>query len=226
MLLTVDLIRHAESGMNVDMANAEVPYIGGRQNEIDLSFDGELQAIDLGEYADAENIVPTDFVSSPAVRTRRTHELSSTAMGLTVVPLFDDRLQELDQGEWTKQPRSLYDDPEIEAEMKRLGSDFAPPGGESMNAVCRRTDASLGSLVTRFANEGPRHVWVHTHGVVIKTYIGHLLGWTHEQTYKTGIDNVSMTRIVHDGDAWRVVFVNRPTSNRSKSDFDPARTRK
>jgi broad specificity phosphatase PhoE len=216
MLLTVDLIRHAESGMNVDMANAEVPYIGGRQNEIDLSGLGEFQAEDLGRFADAEGIVPTDFISSPALRTRRTHELSSTAMGLTVEPLLDDRLQELDQGEWTNQPRSLYDEPDNKAEMERLGGDFAPPGGESMNTVYGRTAASLGSLVTRFANEGPRHIWVHTHGVVIKTYIGHLLGWSHEQTYKTAIDNASLTRIVHDGDTWRVIFVNQSSAMSSK----------
>src|SRR5262249_30733151 len=126
--------------------------------------------------------------------------------------------QELDQGEWTNQPRALYDYPENKREMHRLGSDFAPSGGESMNMVYARTSAFLDSLVTPAAIETRRHIWVHTHGVVIKTYIGKLLGWTHEQTYKTAIDNASLTRLVHD-DAWEIVFINQPTSERLQTEF-------
>jgi broad specificity phosphatase PhoE len=217
MTVVVDLIRHAESGMNVDMANAQIPFIGGRQNEVDLSELGETQALSLGHYAVLNDIEPTDFYSSPAVRTRHTHELSSSAMGLVIGAKVDDRLQELDQGEWTNQPRTLYDDPDIQREMDRLGNDFAPPGGESMNAVYERTAAFIGSLITPMPAEGSRHVWVHTHGVVIKTYVGKLLGWTYEQTYKTLIDNASLTRIVYDGH-WRVEFINHPTSEQPQSE--------
>lgn len=200
--------------MNVDMANAQIPFIGGRQNEVDLSGLGETQALDLGHYALLHDIRPTDFYRSPAVRTRRTHELSSSVMGLVIEAQVDDRLQELDQGEWTNQPRTLYDDPDIKREMARLGSDFAPPGGESMNTVYERTAAFMGSLTSPTPTESSRHIWVHTHGVVIKTYVGKLLGWTHEQTYKTPIDNVSLTRLAYDG-YWRVEFVNHPTSEPS-----------
>jgi len=211
MPLIVDFIRHAESRMNVDMANAEVPFIGGRQNEIDLSELGMVQAANLGFFALAEAVVPTDFYCSPAVRAVRTHKLSCAVMGLEVKPIIDERLQELDQGSWTNQPRSLYDDPKIKSEMIKLGSDFAPPGGESMNMVYQRTNDFLESLEARMP-ESPRHIWVHTHGVVIKTYVGKLLGWSHEQTYKTPIDNASLTRIVRNGDTWQVTFINHSTS--------------
>ncbi|HSW77819.1 MAG TPA: histidine phosphatase family protein [Candidatus Chromulinivoraceae bacterium] len=212
MTLIVDLIRHAESRMNVDMADARIPFIGGRQNEIDLSELGETQALKLGRYAMSHDLRPMDVYSSPAVRTRRTHELSAFAMGLVIEPKVDDRLQELDQGEWTNQPRALYDDPDIRREMVSLGSDFAPPGGESMNVVYERAAAFMESLVTPELIEGPRYIWVHSHGVVIKTFVGKLLGKTHEETYKTPIDNASRTRIVYDNGQWRVEFVNRPTS--------------
>jgi len=162
----------------------------------------------------SEGIVPTDFFSSPAVRARRTHELSSAVMGITVEPKLDDRLQELDQGDWTNQPRSLYDEPANKREMLRLGSDFAPPGGESMNTVYAHINSFLGSLAASAETEEPRHVWVHTHGVVIKTYVGKLLGWTHEQTYLTPIDNASITRIVREIDTWQVAFINRSTSQK------------
>ena len=199
------------------MANAQVPFIGGRQNEVDLSGLGEIQAPSLGYYALSNGIRPTEFHSSPALRTVRTHELSSTVMGLAIEPFLDDRLQELDQGEWTNQPRTLYDDPDIKREMERLGSDFTPPGGESMNDVYMRTAAFFASLVTPTSVTADRHIWVHTHGVVIKTYVGKLLGWTHERTYKTPIDNTSLTRIAYD-DGWRVEFINRSTGEQSLSD--------
>ena len=210
MSLTVDLIRHAESDMNVAMANAEVPFIGGRQNEIGLSELGEVQAVDLGYFALANGIHPTEFYCSPAIRTRRTHELSAAVMGRAVDPTIDDRLQELDQGTWTNQPRTLYDDPTNKRVMRRLGSDFAPPGGESMNDVARRAADFLSTLITPTAVEEPRHIWVHTHGVIIKSHVGKLLGWTHEQTYKAHIGNASLTRLTYDG-AWRVAFVDQPT---------------
>lgn len=198
--------------MNVDMANADIPYIGGRQNEIDLSGLGRYQAADLGHYAVAARIEPTDFYSSPANRTKQTHTISSTVMGLTVEAILDDRLQELDQGSWTNQPRSLYDEPANKAEIARLQADFAPAGGESMNMVYRRTDEFLGDLVTDTGANETRHVWVHTHGVVIKTYVGKMLGWSHEQTYQTGVDNASLTRLVHDGSGWRLLFFNHSTA--------------
>lgn len=212
MPLTVDLIRHAESGMNVDMIDAQVPFIGGRQNEIDLSGLGVTQAENLGHFALSKGIMPTDFYSSPAVRTCRTHEISSAVMGLSVELTLDDRLQELDQGAWTNQPRSMYDNPCNKLQMETLGSDFAPPGGESMNTVYRRVTDFLGSLVALVPNDKPRHIWVHTHGVVIKTYVGKLLSRTHEQTYKTPVDNASLTRIEHNGDVWQVKFINLSTS--------------
>lgn len=211
MTLTVDLIRHAESAMNVAMAEATVPFIGGRQNEIGLSPCGEAQARCLGRFAALHNILPTAFYYSPAERSRRTHELSAAVMGLACAPAIeDDRLQELDQGDWTNQPRTLYDDPVIKQKMLQLGGDFAPPGGESMNMVRERTADFLGSLVASFGAEASPHLWVHTHGVVIKAYVGKLLDWTHEQTYKTPIDNASLTRLTYDGD-WQVAFVNRPS---------------
>lgn len=214
MEVTIDLIRHAESAMNVDMADrSRVPFIGGRQNEVALTSHGEAQAAGLGRYAVHEGITPTGFHSSPAVRTVRTHEISSEVMGLYTPPTLDDRLQELDQGEWTNQPRSLYDEPDNVEVMGRQGSDFAPPGGESMNMVDWRVGASLDSIVAQYADsEKPEHIWVHTHGVAIKTRIGNLLGWTHEQIYKMAIDNASLTRVVNKNGLWEVVFVNQSST--------------
>jgi broad specificity phosphatase PhoE len=98
--LVVDLIRHAESHMNVAMADPNrVPFIGGRENHVGLSPLGERQAETLGHFALVNGIQPTELYCSPAVRSRRTCEISAAIMGLTLPVNVDDRLQELDQGD-------------------------------------------------------------------------------------------------------------------------------
>lgn len=207
-MITIDLIRHAESNMNVDMANPQrEPFIGGRQNEVELSPLGKRQSIQLGNYAVARNIRPTHIYSSPAVRTIQTGLISGEVMAHGLDMTIDDGLQELDQGEWTNQPRALYKEPLNMAAMDRLKGDFAPAGGESMNDVNARIDERLSEIALSLADANA-HVWVFTHGVAIKTWIGNKLGWPHEQIYTTAIDNASLTRVVGDGTDWSVVFIN------------------
>lgn len=207
---TVDLIRHAHSAMNAGMEDPNrVPFIGGRQNEVPLDDLGKSQARDLGLFALREGIMPTRVFYSPAERTTQTHKLSAEVMGLTVVALPDDRLQELHQGAWTNGPRTLYD--EHRETMDRLLSDFAPPEGESMNDVARRMEDFMEFLATILDPNRAEHVWVHTHGVAIKTYVGRRLGWSHEQTFKTEIGNVSRTGLVLRDGLWQPVFINKPS---------------
>jgi broad specificity phosphatase PhoE len=133
-------------------------------------------------------------------------------MGLAVDCVIDDRLQELDQGEWTNLPRTTYEEPEIKREMMRLGSDFAPPGGESINDVRRRMREYLESLVPAPGLDRPELIWAFTHAVAIKSLVGDIEGWSHEHTYKTGIDNVSITRLGRFNGAWRLVFLDQQTT--------------
>ncbi len=212
-MCTIDLIRHVESDLNADRADLTKPQvIGGRQNEADITDHGVRQAESLGYYALQHDIRPTHFYSSPAKRARLTHTISTTIMGYSVEPIIDDRLQELDQGEWTNQPRTLYDDPIVKAQMEAEGSDFAPPGGESMNQVGDRMWNFLASAALQ-ANVGD-HYWVSGHGVAIKTVLARLLGWTHEQTWRCQIDNASLTRLlVYDDYSFEVAFINQDTSS-------------
>ena len=204
---TVDLIRHAESLMNVAMADPNnIPFIGGRENHIDLSELGKDQAKELGRFALKDGTQLTQLYCSPAQRSQRTCAISAEVMGLTIPAVIDDRLQELDQGEWTNQPRTVYDDPANKAAMHKAGSNFAPPGGQSMNDVADQMDSFFKSIAYTGAVE---HVWVHAHGVAIKAWLGRLCGWSHERTYKTVIDNVSVSRVIMQDGAWVPQFINK-----------------
>lgn len=190
-----------------------VPFIGGRQNDVELDAIGEQEAINLGYYATANDIVPTLVFCSPARRTRRTHELSAEAMGLKLEAIIDDQLQELSQGAWTNQPRAIYDDPLVKAEMDRQGLDFAAPGGESMNTVADYGENFLGPLALILeAMPEPQTVWVHTHGVFIKCLVGRMLGWSKDQILRTRIDNATLTRLAFVDGAFQPLFINRSTA--------------
>ena len=205
--LIVDVIRHARSQMNSDMANPEnESFIGGRQNEVDLSKNGEDQARRFGHYAVAMGLWPTRSYCSRARRAIRTYDLAAEVAGITVVPVIDDRLQELDQGEWTNQPRALYD--EHQEEMERLGPDFAPPGGQSMNDVADLTQEFFESLDSIPGAEQPEYIWIVGHGVNTKAYFGRLSGWSHKRTYRAEVDNVSRTRFERHNGIWVPIFIN------------------
>jgi broad specificity phosphatase PhoE len=138
-------------------------------------------------------------------------ESNMNVMGLALAPVIDGRLQELDQGDWTNQPRTLYDEPTNKQIMARLGSNFAPPNGESMNDVATRMEQFFATLVCLPHNGQPQHIWAYTHGVAIKSWAGRVCGWSHERTYKTPIHNVSMTRFVRDSTRWHLAFLNKQT---------------
>ncbi|HSX43569.1 MAG TPA: histidine phosphatase family protein [Candidatus Saccharimonadales bacterium] len=208
---TVDLIRHAHSAMNGLQADPDTPpFIGGRQNHVPLDERGEEEALDLGIALLQEGYAPSTILSSPAVRTMQTCEISTRVLfGTSKEPTSAPDFQELDQGDWTNKPRTLYDDPAIKERMARLGWDFRPPRGESMRMVASRALWRLGELAVDLeASDTPQHVLAFTHGVAIKTAIGTLLGWSHDETYKKTIDNVSRTRLLRANGRWHVSQIN------------------
>jgi broad specificity phosphatase PhoE len=204
----VELIRHGHSRMNAAAEDPNTPpFIGGRQNEIQLSELGERQAPALGVIALSEGVLPNRFYSSPARRTIDTCKLSTLAMGLEVEPILDERIQELDQGAWTNQPRSLYRRPLTRVKMRVLRSRFAAPDGESIDEVGERVNDFLESLAADLDTDSPEYVWVYMHGVAIKSWVGRHEGWSHRRKVSEYIDNISRTRLVRTGDDWKVVSI-------------------
>lgn len=87
-----------------------------------LSKLGERQARGLGHYLLREEFAPSRIYHSKAERAWRTYVLSNEIVRMRAIPVEDERLQELDQGEWTNQSRDLY---KIHAEeMERQGNNI------------------------------------------------------------------------------------------------------
>jgi broad specificity phosphatase PhoE len=121
----ISFVRHGETAHNRE---------GRLQGRADL----ELSARGLDQVARLRVRFPsgslTAVVTSPLRRARQTADAIAAACGVPVE--LDDRLIELDYGDWDG--RALADVPPDAWSAWRADPNFAPPGGESLVAVTER----------------------------------------------------------------------------------------
>jgi len=142
---------------------------------------GERQAAAL-----AAAIGPVDrVVSSPLLRTRQTAE----AFGVEVE--VDERLVELDYGDWDGRPVGAVSAEEWAQWRRDL--EFAPPGGESLAALARRVREACTSL-TEIAADDETVVAV-THVSPVKAALCWALGVHDAVVWRTFVAPASITRI-------------------------------
>ena len=124
-------------------------------------------------------------LSSPLRRTRDTAAPIAAACDLTVE--VDDRLIEIDYGEWEGNPFGDLD-PAVVSRWRRDGS-FAPPGGESLEVVAER--------VASFCEEwlDDRVVVAVSHVSPIKAAVTWTLRVAPELAWRMRLDVASITRI-------------------------------
>jgi broad specificity phosphatase PhoE len=130
----------------------------------------------------------TRVVSSPLARTRQT----AACFGVPVD--VDDRWIELDYGELDGVP--LTDVPAELWEAWRSDAAFAPPGGESLEALGVRVRAACEDL----REEATRaDVVVVSHVSPIKAAVGWALGMGDDIAWKLFVAPASITRVAVDG---------------------------
>ena len=131
------LVRHGETAANrarLALGRADPPLTERGRDQADAL------ARALGEFGVHR------IITSPLQRARETAAAIATALDLTVD--VDDRLVEMDYGEWDE--RSFSEFPPEDLARWRRDATFAPPGGESLLAVGERVAALCQELV-----EGP-----------------------------------------------------------------------
>jgi broad specificity phosphatase PhoE len=151
-----------------------------------LDDTGRAQASALAaSFADA----PVAVISSPLRRTVATAEAIAAPWGLAVET--DERLIELDYGEWDERP--LADVP-VEAWVRwRDEPTFAPPGGESLADVQRRVATCVAELLER---AGDATIVAVSHVSPIKAAAAWALGAGPELSWRLRLDVASITKIV------------------------------
>jgi probable phosphomutase (TIGR03848 family) len=166
--VTVILLRHGRSTSNT------AGVLAGRSEGVDLDDKGREQAAGL---IDRIGDLPIKaMVSSPLLRCRRTVEPLAEALSLE--PLIDERMAEVDYGEWTGRKIAELGKEPLWRVVQAHPSAAVFPGGEGLAQVQARAVAAVREHDRRLAAEHDGDaLWVAcTHGDVIKALIADAYG--------------------------------------------------
>ena len=154
------LARHGETE-----ENRERRFQG--QKDVPLNDRGREQARALAAQAAGEGLAA--LYTSPLIRARETAEIVAERIGLE--PRADDRLKEVDVGEWQDRLKDdvAREDPDGWAAFRAAGEDFRFPGGESLAEQQERVIAALVDITQR----GDLPALVVCHRGVIRCALAH-----------------------------------------------------
>jgi probable phosphoglycerate mutase len=170
-----------------------------------LDDTGRAQAVALGAVMPGvlTGREPVAVVSSPLRRTMETAESIADAFGLDVE--IDQRLVEIDYGEWDETP--LGDLPAEVWAQWRGDPDYRAPGGESLADVQARVGECVAELLTR---AGECAVIAVSHVSPIKAAVVWALGGDPLLAWRLRLDVASITRIASGPAGPVVVGFNEP----------------
>ena len=198
--MTVILLRHGRSVSNT------AHTLAGRSEGVELDAKGVSQAAALVERLAGLPI--TALVRSPLLRCRLTLEPLAAALGLE--PLIDERLSEVDYGQWTgRNLGDLVKEP-LWTVVQQQPSAAVFPDGEGLAQVQARAVAAVREHDRRLADEhGADVLWVAcTHGDVIKSVVADALGAHLDSFQRITADPASMSVIRYTPARPFVVHVN------------------
>ena len=198
--MTVLLLRHDRSVSNT------AHTLAGRSAGVELDAKGVSQADALVERLAGLPIAA--LVRSPLLRCRLTLEPLAAALGLE--PLIDERLSEVDYGQWTgRNLGDLVKEP-LWTVVQQQPSAAVFPDGEGLAQVQARAVAAVRDHDRRLAEEpGADVLWVAcTHGDVIKSVVADALGAHLDSFQRITADPASMSVIRYTPARPFVVHVN------------------
>jgi probable phosphoglycerate mutase len=179
------LCRHGETAYNRERR------LQGR-TDTDLNALGQRQAAAMADllhdlvYTDATR--PWRIVASPLRRTRETAAAISARLGVPVS--FDERLVEIDVGQWSGRLRDdvARENPEL---FKSPEWAFASPGGETYEDVMGRVSGWLAEQ----APEAERRLIVVSHGVAGRLLRGAYAGLSREAVLAQDVPQDAIYRL-------------------------------
>lgn len=198
--MTVILLRHGRSTSNT------AHTLAGRTEGVELDEKGFAQAQALP--ARLAGLPIKALVRSPLLRCRLT--LEPLAAALSLEPLIDDRLAEVDYGQWTgRELTELVKEP-LWPIIQQQPSAAVFPDGEGLAQVQARAVTAVREHDRRLrAEHGGDALWVAcTHGDVIKAVVADALGTHLDSFQRITADPASMSVIRYTAMRPFVVHVN------------------
>lgn len=198
--MTVILLRHGRSTSNT------AHTLAGRTEGVELDEKGQAQAAALVDRV--KGLPIKALVRSPLLRCRLT--LEPLAAELDLEPLVEERLAEVDYGQWTGRAlKDLVKEP-LWAVVQQQPSAAVFPDGEGLAQVQARAVAAVREHDRRLAEEhGHDVLWIAcTHGDVIKSVVADALGAHLDSFQRISADPASMSVIRYTPVRPFVVHVN------------------
>jgi alpha-ribazole phosphatase len=150
---------------------------------------------------------PAVWKVTPLSRTQRTAEAIFAAGYPPIEPDVEPELIEQSLGEWQGLPHA-----ELPARLTLpkhafwpLAGDERPPGGETLAEVIERVGAVLERLARQY--QGGEVIAV-SHGGAIRAAVAHCLRIGADNVLHLSVQTLSLTRLAHSSDGWRVICVN------------------
>lgn len=208
------LIRHGQSEANTD------PDKMGQTPDVPLTALGRSQAAYLGEKFVEDGVIFDKVFSSPYLRAKDTATISAPHYSMIEQIVYADDLREYDAGDWKGSSRKEIVTTDIKLSMGYFTNAFAPPGGESLNAVERRAAAWLDAAIMFnvdilalsskvMSEQGrPLDIAVYSHGMTIKCLLHYIMGFDRGITWKIAINNASVSKLAFDHEGWKVLYLN------------------
>ena len=189
--MTVILLRHGRSTSNT------AGILAGRAEGVDLDDKGREQALGL---IDRIGELPIRaLICSPMQRCRRT--LEPLAEALSLQPVIEDRLAEVDYGEWTGRKLGDLASEPLWRVVQAHPSAAVFPGGEGLAQVQARAVSAVREHDRRLGlgyggEQGGDALWVAcTHGDVIKSVIADAYGMHLDSFQRGNADPASVSVI-------------------------------
>lgn len=165
---TVILLRHARSEANGSGT------LAGRAPDIELDETGHQQAAAVAQRL--ADVPVAGLVRSPLLRCEQTLRPLAHTHGLEPTP--DERLSEVDYGEWTGRKLSELTEEPLWRVVQARPSAAQFPGGERLSQVQARALEAVRDHDTQWSEQaGDTSIWLLcSHGDVIKSILADALG--------------------------------------------------
>jgi broad specificity phosphatase PhoE len=178
----------------------------------DVAICDVTMAADTHRYVALANRLPhpARLVVTPLSRTHLTAEAIFAAGYPEQKWDIDADFIEQDFGDWQGTPmHQLNNRPALGRHpFWPIAAAETPPGGESFADMILRVGNALERLAT-----GPDHdVVVISHGGAIRAAVAHALGLSAHQALSLSVENISLTRLEHNGSDWRLISLNEQLS--------------
>ncbi len=168
--------------------------------------DAPADLSDLDRLARLDAHLPQDALILSSDLTRCVDTAKAIRGERTFLPACD-KLRELHFGDWEDQSFDAASglDPDLIRAFWDKPGDTQAPNGESWNQLCLRVGEEVNHLCRKY--EG-RDIVIVAHYGVILSQIQHAGNMPAKAATSFHIDNLSVTRLEHLGDAWRIMGVN------------------